>query len=135
MPEDVLIVQFKDGTFGATILILTFQEGKTLYYAFAELVLDKIALDTKEKPTLEDVIWLSKVHARINLGFDSIKIVSHKKLLMFKDRFEKIGSVKIKQTVKKLGSMSGGADTFEEFCDGWDDGKGEMKDLHDLLEI
>ena len=135
LPEEVFLIQFADKTFGAVILISTFQEGRTLYYAFAELVLDKLTLDTKEKPTLEDVIWFSKVRARINLGFDSIKTVSHKKLLTFKDKFEKIGSIKIKQNVKMLGSMSGDVYTFDEFCDHSDKGKGKMKNLHDLLEI
>ena len=135
LPEDVFTIRFEDKTFRAAILIMTFQEGKTLYYAFAELLLDEITLNLKEKPTLEEVIWFSKVRARINLGFDSIKIVSHKKLLRFKDKFEKVGSVKIKQNVKMLGSMSGGVDSFEEFCDKWDDGKGKMKNLHDLLEL
>jgi len=135
LPEEVFVIQCEDNTFRAIILVTTFQEGKALFYAFAELVLDKIAVDTKEKPTLEDIIWFSKVRARINLGFDSIKIVSHKKLLTFRDKFEKVGSVKIRQDVKKLGSFGGGVDTFEEFCDRWDDGKGKMKNLHELLEF
>jgi len=135
LPEEVFTIQFEDKTFGAAILVMTFQEGKTLCYAFAELVLDEIIVAAKEKPTLEDVIWFCKVRARINLGFDSIKIVNHKNLLTFKDKLEKIGSVKIKMDVKKLGSFGGGVDTFEEFCARWDDGKGKMKNLHDLLEL
>ena len=134
-PGEVVIIQLQGNSFRSAILVDTFQEGKTLYYAFAELVMDEIILETKKKPELDDVIWFSKARARINLGFDSIKIVSHKTLLVFKNQLEKIGSVKIKQNVRKMGTFGGSISTFEEFCANWDDGRGYMKNLHDLLEI
>ena len=64
-PGDIIVFQFEDKTFGAAILVTTFQEGRNLYYAFAELALDEIVLETKEKPSLDDVIWLSKIQCKL----------------------------------------------------------------------
>ena len=133
-PGDVLVFQFPSKAFGATVLIDTYQEGRTLYYAFAELVLDATVVNINEKPTLEDVTWFSKTHARFNIGFDSNKTVSHNKLLTFKSKFEKIGTVEIKSNFRRIGSMSGSVYTFDEFCDDWCVRKGKIKNLHELLE-
>ena len=133
LPEDVFVIQFEDLTFGVVILITTFREGRILYYAFAEVI-----LRTETKPTLEDVLRC-QVYARKNLGFDSIKTVSHKNLLTFKDKFEKIGSVKIRQSNKRMGTYGGDSYTFEEFCDDWNDAgsraaKKKKSNLIDLLD-
>ena len=133
-PGDIIVFQFEDKTFGAAILVTTFQESRILYYAFAELALDEIILETKEKPSFDDVIWLSKIHASSNVGFGSIKFVSHKNLLTFKDKFDKIGSAKIREDARKLGMKSGGVKSFVEFCDNWYDGKGFAKNLCEQLE-
>ena len=95
-------------------------------------------LDKKEKPSLEDIIWLSKVYARMSIGFDSTVIVSHRQLLTFKDKFEKVGLVEIKQSVRRMGRWGGDVYTFDEFCDNWGDtiGRGETrKNFHELLEL
>ena len=132
-PEEVFVISLEDKTFGAVILIMTFQEARTLYYAFAEVI-----LRSEAKPTIADVMQC-KVHARINLGFDNIKIVSHKNLLTFYGKFEKIGTVNISQNNRRLGTHGGDVCTFEEFCDNWNDrgvraAKKKTRNLIDLLE-
>jgi hypothetical protein len=76
LPEEVFAIHFDDGNYGVAALISTFQEHRVYYYVFAEILFHE-----KEKPTIEDVLQ-SKVYARMNVGFDSIKIVSHKKFLV-----------------------------------------------------
>lgn len=130
--EDVFVIPLEDESFGAVVLIDIFQEGRVCYYAFAEII-----LRTKSKPTLEDVLQC-KVHARINIGFDSIKIISHKKLLPLKDKFEKIGTIKIKKNNMRMGHIPPNVDSYEEFCSDWNWNGGKMKkkirNLTELLE-
>ncbi len=129
------IIQFEENkTYGAVILIMTFQEDRTLYYGFAEII-----LRSKTKPTLEDILQCS-IHARINIGFDSIRIVSHKNLSTYKQKFEKIGALKIKDINRKFGTQDGATyNTFEKFCDMWNDNGGrrnkkKIRELKALLE-
>ena len=133
--EEVYIIQFEeDKTYGAVILIMRFQESRRLYYGFAEII-----LCSKIKPTLEDILQCS-VHARINIGFDSIRIVSHKDIASYKQKFEKTGTVKIKDINRKFGTQGGATyDTFEKFCDMWNDNGGrrnkkKIRKLKSLLE-
>ena len=119
---EVFTIQFEDNSFGVVILIDAIPEEGTLYYYFAEII-----LRTKyAKPTMEDVLK-SKVHARIGLGFDTVKTLKHETLLTIAEKFEKIGVVKIKEDSRKLGTYGGWEDTFEDFCRNWNWNGGRRK--------
>ena len=131
-PGDVLVAQFDDNSFGAVILVTVFQERKALYYAFAEIL-----LITDTKPMLTDVLQ-SKVHARMNIGFDDIRIASHDSLHVYKHRLNKIGNTTIKANMMRLGSQPPEAKTFEEFSQKWNECDRRVKKktriLAELLE-
>jgi len=73
----------------------------------------------KEQPGIE-IIWDYVVgNQKFFFGF-VIDAVEHKDLLKFKDSFEKIGSIKIVEGLKKTGSFSY-SENFERFEEGYRD--------------
>ncbi|MFD1014659.1 hypothetical protein [Winogradskyella rapida] len=81
---------------------------------------------TREQQPGIDIIWdYVGGNKKFFFGF-VIDAVEHKDLLKFKDSFEKVGSVKIVEGLKKTGSF-GYSDNFERFEDRYDDLDKEIK--------
>jgi hypothetical protein len=72
------------------------------------------------------------------LIFERSILLNVTKFLTFRNKFEKIGTIKIGENNRKMGRQPPSVDTFEDFCIDWNWDGGKMKKkkraLIDLLE-
>lgn len=136
-PDDLLAFKVKDGNYKAVICALIDQ-----YRGQCNYILVPTTYNSIKKPTVEDLkdreilgrqigsgydqqttremqpgidrIW-NLVGGNCNFFFGVIKLaVDHKDLINFKDRFEKVGTLKIIEGLKQTGSF-GYEENFERF--------------------
>ncbi len=130
--QEVFAIKLDKFTYGATILITTDIESENLYYYFSEII-----LKMNIKPTINDILQ-SKVHAGVGIGFKDIRYINHKKLVAFKDNFEKLGVLEIPLKNRKLGVFPGKeVSNYDEFIDEWNwkGDKRNRKKLRDLKRL
>jgi hypothetical protein len=136
-PDDLLTFQLKDGNYRAVICASIDQ-----YRGQCNYILVPTTYNANKKPTVDDLKDKEILGRQIGSGYDQqttkerqpgieriwqltggncnfffgvIKLsVDHKDLINFKDRFEKVGTLKIIEGLKKTGSF-GYEENFERF--------------------
>jgi len=123
-PDEVFAFPFGDGTYGATFLIDYFYDRLELYYQFGEVI-----LKTPHLPTLEEVL-ASKVFGKKGQGFEKGRTVGHKKLKTFRNKFQKIGTIKIRKAEKAM-MKACPASSFKDFIVDWNNSKWGYEDSYE----
>lgn len=136
-PDDLLTFQLKDGNYSAVICATIEQ-----YRGQCNYILVPTTYNSSKKPTLEDLKDKVILGLEIGSGYDQSTTremqpgieriwdlsggdgncffgvvelaVDHQDFIHFKDRFEKVGTLKIIEGLKKTGSL-GYEDNFERF--------------------
>jgi hypothetical protein len=142
-PDDLLTFQLKDGNYRAVICATIDQ-----YRGQCNYILVPTTYKSNKKPTVEDLKDKEILGHRFGSGYDQqttkemqpdieriwnlsggncnfffgvVKLaVDHKDFINFKDKFEKVGSLKIVESLKQTGSFgyAGKIERFEDiFCD------------------
>lgn len=147
-PDDVLTFQLSDNNYYAVICAkVTQQRGQCTY----DLV--GTTYKGKEKPTIEDLKTCFIAGRKIGSGYDAkttleqqpnvdeiwryaksdnfyfgvcYDLVTHRDIISFKDKFEIVGKLKIKESFKKDGSY-GYTSTFDRFQSTFSDFDNHMK--------
>lgn len=149
-PDDVLAFQLSDQSYRAVICAkVTQQRGRCTYDLVATTYMGK------SKPTLEDLHTCFIAGCEIGSGYDqdttrqmqpdldqvwkyagrnnfffglSYRLVTHKDFIGFKNKFEVVGKLKIKESLKKDGSY-GYESSFDRFEDIFKDLDSHMKNF------
>ena len=121
VPYEVLSVPLLGGQYGAVWLLRTDNYEGDGHYTFVELL-----YKSTEKPTME-----SLMEARLQLMGDGekevlsdVRRVSHKALLLFAERLERIGTAIPKKSVPEPSPYIIAYDSFEKFVQRWNSDTG-----------
>jgi hypothetical protein len=114
---DVLIFQYPDKTYGITILAKV-----TLFRGHHDYDFCRTTFKSEQKPNITDIEKTNVIGYDCPSGLGgTIKVfcthfAQHNKLRKFADKFEKIGTIRIKNAEDRDGKSRGAPD-FESFCD------------------
>ena len=112
---DILLFRLPENRFAAMVLLNISQLRGQCDYLFG-----KLQINPARRPDTDSLLT-ANIYARKNIGCDDTKIIRHKHLKKFRDRFETVAHVDLDEHLRQAGTQSAAYESFEELCEYWDD--------------